>query len=220
MSVTSFFRQEVLEKVESSINGQIQVVRTAGRYKIMCGGLIQTGGVLRDIWRKGLKRISDNQFPISNVLILGLGGGTVARLVAKQWPQAQIVGVELDPAMITLGKKYFDLDRLSQLKIIQADAFEWVKNQKDKFDLILVDMYLGELLPEKSEQEEFLQDLRSLLTKPGKVIFNRLFYDQHQQTAQAFVKRVEKELGGTELVRAWSNLLVTATYEIDRKRRE
>ena len=208
MRVTSLFLPEIVEEVDSSINGKIQVVQSGGRYRLMAGGLIQSGGVLRDIWHKGLKQVASCQLQVSSVLILGLGGGTVARLLAKEWPMAKITGVEIDPVMIRLGKKYFDLDRLDQLTIVQADAFVWVKNHPAKFDLILVDMYLGEKVPKQSEQLEFLQDLQSILATPGKVIFNRLFYDQHQETARKFVARVEKEFGNGELVRAWSNLLV------------
>lgn len=216
MSVTSWFLPELVEEVDSSINGKIQVVRSGSRYRLMAGGLIQSGGVLREIWNKGLKQVKERpglssksrSFRVGQVLILGLGGGTAARLVAKLWPEAKMTGVEIDPIMIRLGKKYFDLDRFEQLTIVQADAFEWVKDQRDTFDLVLVDMYLGELIPEQSEQPKFLQDLQSILATPGKVIFNRLFYDQHRQTAEAFVKTVEKEFGGVELVHAWSNLLV------------
>jgi spermidine synthase len=208
MSVTSLFLPEIVEEVNSSINGKIQVVRSGSRYKLIVGGLIQSGGVLREIWEKALKQVASHSFKVSRVLMLGLGGATAASVIVKLWPQAEIVGVEIDPVMIRLGKKYFDLGKLDQLTIVQANAFLWVKNHPDKFDLILVDMYLGELIPEQSEQLVFLQDLQSISTTPGKVIFNRLFYNQHQETARKFVEKVSKIFSGPALVRCWSNLLV------------
>ena len=127
----------VLEEIESSFNCKIQVIESFGERKIMAGGLIQSGGILGNIWEKGLKAIfpaspagGNFQLPIFNVLILGLGGGTVAQLVAKRWPQAKMMGIEIDPVMIQLGRKYFGLDELKNLEIIQADAIEWVNNAR------------------------------------------------------------------------------------------
>ncbi|EKD62717.1 MAG: hypothetical protein ACD_52C00081G0002 [uncultured bacterium] len=113
--------------------------------------------------------------------------------------------------MIRLGKKYFYGDELSELTIIQADAFTWVKHQSDTYDLILVDIFLGEITPKLTEEPEFLQDIQAILATPGKVIFNRLFYDHHREAAQHFVHKVEKKFGEIALVRAWSNLLIVAS---------
>jgi len=199
----------LLEEVESQFNGQIRVYQSLGSRRIIAGGLIQSGGVLANIWFKGLNKITS--FPAS-VLILGLGGGTAASLTARSWPKAEITGIEIDPKMIQLGKKYFELDKLPQLKIIQGDAIEFIKNKKqqnkDKYDLILVDLYLGEKIVKESENKDFLISIKRRLSNKGIVLFNRLFYDEHKEEAEGFVKLVEKYFKMVDLVRAWSNLLL------------
>ena len=201
----------LLEEVESEFNGQIRVYQSLGSRRIIAGGLIQPGGVLANIWYKGLNKITC--YPAS-VLILGLGGGTAASLAARSWPKAEIIGIEIDPKMIQLGKKYFELDKLPQLKIIQGDAIEFIKNKKqqnkDKYDLILVDLYLGEKIVKESENKDFLIAIKKRLSNQGVVVFNRLFYDEHKEEAEGFVKLVEKYFKMVDLVRAWSNLLVLA----------
>src|SRR5690606_23955990 len=46
------------------------------------------------------------------VLILGLGGGSAARLIRALAPHAEIVGVELDGAVVAAARRHFALDAL------------------------------------------------------------------------------------------------------------
>ncbi len=193
------------------------------------GGLLQSGGVVANIWRKGIKIVASSQLPVARVLILGLGCGTAAKLVSNKWPKAKIIGVEIDPVVIKLGKKYFNLDQIPNLKIICGEAIEYVAscqlpvaNKRSKhsgrwplaagrwqlFNLILVDLYLGEKIPQKAESLTFLKNLKRAIGKDGIVIFNRLFWGKHKKRAEEFVKKVEKVFTEVKLARTVANLLV------------
>ena len=85
--------------------------------------------------------------------MLGLGGGSVARIARALAPEAEIVGVELDRDVIRLARQHFDLDTLG-LKIEIADARKWLEKHDprgsqartgtDRFDAILEDVFVGE----------------------------------------------------------------------------
>ena len=87
------------------------------------------------------------------ILVLGLGGGSVARIARALAPEAEIVGVELDRDVIRLARQHFDLDTLG-LKIEIADARKWLEKHDprgsqartgtDRFDAILEDVFVGE----------------------------------------------------------------------------
>lgn len=206
---SNFFKGKVLEETNSPFNGKIQVIEFLGRRKITTNGLIQSGGVLKDIWKKGLKAKS-LKLKAKNILILGLGGGTVAKLVSKKWPKAKIVGVEIDPAMIKFGKKYFDLGKIVKLKIINTDAISWVKKNatKQKFDLVLIDLYKGEEMPKKIAEKKFLESLKKTVRKNGVIIFNCLFYREHKEKAKKFIKKLGAHFDQISLTRVLSNLMV------------
>jgi len=212
MLVKKLLGSHLLEEVESEFNGKIQVYQALGSKRITAGGLIQSGGVLANIWYKALSKLKSlRQLADSNlktILILGLGGGTAASLTARFWPKAEIIGIEIDPKMIQLGKKYFELDKLPQLKIVEGEAIEYVRNNNDKFDLILVDLYQGDRIVKKSESGEFIGLAKRRLKSKGIIIFNRLFYDDHKEKAEKFVKILEKYFKKVSLVRAWSNLII------------
>ncbi|MFC4159896.1 polyamine aminopropyltransferase [Chitinimonas lacunae] len=80
------------------------------------------------------------------VLVLGGGDGLAVREILK-YPQVESVTlVELDPAMPQLFREHPALRRLNgdafhspRVKVIEADAFRWLENQRDAFDFIVVD---------------------------------------------------------------------------------
>lgn len=183
---------KVLEEVDSRVNGRIRVVRDLawGTY-IQADGLTQSGGVVYGVWKttlSGIKKSRNEE--IRNCLILGLGGGTAAQIVRKYWPDAQISGIDIDPIMIELGKKYLGLDKL-EVQVQVQDASDFVRQAKSnrQHDLILVDLYQGDKVPEKFEGEKFLGLVLKILTDNGLVIFNRLYYDEKRPLAARFLRK-------------------------------
>ena len=170
----------VLEERESKYNGRLRVLRTLGMGTyIQAGGLTQSGGIVETIWKSTLKQIKDNS---ENILILGLGGGTLAKLLRKKYPKAKITGVEIDPIMIELGKKYLDLDKYDiDIKII--DAFDFLKKNKQKYDLVIVDTYLGDKVVEIAGSDPAMAEI---------TIFNRLYFGDKRPDTVRFGKKLEK----------------------------
>lgn len=167
-------------KTESKISGPIEVKEQLGNYTLHVDGLIQSGGIIEGIWKKPLKQVTHNKLHVTRCLVLGLGGGTVVQLIKARWPEAKIIGVEIDPEIIKIGKKYFRLNEIKNLEIINADAVNWVKrfyvlkHRNKKFDLIIVDLYIGDRFSSQVASNEFLKNLKKLLSKNGIIIFNRL----------------------------------------------
>lgn len=206
--------KKLIEKVESSISGEVRIFKVLGKPSLVVGGLEQSGAFIGGIWKKALKKTPKLQnSKTQNVLILGLGGGTVAKLVSQFWPEAKMVGVEIDPVVISLGRKYFDLDKIPNLKIIDQDAVKFIFHQQstiNHYSLILVDVYLGDKVPQSFETEEFLIRIKKLLTLGGVVIFNRLFYKEKKKETEEFIKKLEKIFSQISYVRTTSNLLTFA----------
>lgn len=155
-------------QTESAISGEIVVKEQFGNYWLEVDHLTQSGQIIKQIWRSPLKKFHNSQFTIHNSLVLGLGGGSVVGSVQKYWPEAKIIGVEIDPEVIKIGKKYFGLDKIQSLKIIQANAIDFVKKTKEKFDLILVDLYIGHNRVPMADI-----NLKKILTENGVIIFNQ-----------------------------------------------
>lgn len=163
---------KTIEIVDSPLNGQIKVVRRGKNISLQVGGYEQSGSEVEKIWSKALTLITP--LTCKTILILGLGGGTLAQVVNKYFNPDSIVGVELDPQMVFLGKKYFSLHKVKNLNIKNEDAFNFASHNRNKFNLILVDLYIGKMFPSEVSSEKFLQSLSHSLSKNGQIIFNGL----------------------------------------------
>ena len=156
-----------------------------------------------------------------NALILGLGVGTVAHLLAQRFPGARIDGVELDPVIIEVAKEFFNLEKIPNLNVICADAFDLVTShtkyeiRDTRYDLILSDLYCGGRFPEKFSQPEFLHGVRDLLAPDGLAIFNRVIRQGHREELDDFIEKIRSIFVRVEEVEVpgpsgFSNLLITA----------
>ena len=76
------------------------------------------------------------------VLILGLGGGSAARLVRTVAPRAHVVGVEFDRDVIEAARRHFDLDALD-IEVVCDDARAVLARERRRFDLVIEDVFVG-----------------------------------------------------------------------------
>jgi spermidine synthase len=77
-----------------------------------------------------------------SVLLLGLGGGSAARVVRALAPRARIVGVEIDSSVVRLSRRYFDLDSLG-IEVVVDDARAYLERCRGRFDAVLEDVFIG-----------------------------------------------------------------------------
>jgi len=78
-----------------------------------------------------------------SVLLLGLGGGSAARVVRAVAPRARIVGVEIDPGVVRAARRWFDLDALG-VEVVTDDAARYLARTRRRFDAVLEDVFMGD----------------------------------------------------------------------------
>jgi spermidine synthase len=128
-----------------------------------------------------------------SILIIGLGGGSIPRVLARLLPQAQIDVVEIDPAVVSVAKKYFDFRPSGNLHVIEADGRVYVKRAlraNRRYDIIMLDAFDHEYIPEHLLTREFLREVKTLLSDNGVLAANTFsssrLYD-HESTTYAAV---------------------------------
>ncbi len=110
-----------------------------------------------------------------NILVIGLGGGTLPITLHQLIPEATITSVEIDPAVIKLAKQYFDYFENNQLRTEAIDGRLFAKRaslKKLQYDWIILDAFNGDYIPEHLMTQEFLQEIKSILTPDGIVTAN------------------------------------------------
>jgi spermidine synthase len=109
--------------------------------------------------------------PPRSVAILGNAAGTTARAYGHFFPQARVDGVEIDPALNDVGRRFFDLHG-PDLHLHTADARPFLRRATRRWDLIVVDAYRQPYIPFYLATREFFALVRQHLTPGGMVVIN------------------------------------------------
>ncbi len=108
---------------------------------------------------------------VKSMAIVGLAAGTTAREATAVFGPIPIDGFEIDPAIIAVGRKYFDMNE-PNLNAIAQDGRWGLEHSKRRYTLIAVDAYRPPYIPAHLTTREFFQIVRDHLTENGAVAIN------------------------------------------------
>jgi len=108
---------------------------------------------------------------IKRVAIVGLAAGTTARQMTAVYGDIPIDGFEIDPKIVEVGQKYFDMN-MPNLNIIIGDGRLNLEQSPYKYDIIAVDAYRPPYIPPQMTTQEFFQIAASHLTEQGVLTLN------------------------------------------------
>lgn len=174
---------------------------------------VRDNGVVRELFVKGIKQTSwsddetifegtywksavSTPFPISSkkpsFLVIGLGGGTIPKMLTAKYPDCQITCLEIDPMIIDIAKDLFALKDYENIKIIATNANDWLSQNyldyEKKFDAIFLDTFFGEVFS-LDTQIIMIEKIQKMLKKNGVMITNRI-YNEYEENVDAFIKEI------------------------------
>ena len=128
------------------------------------------------------------------ILIVGLGGGGIAMAMQRVFPDAAIDAVEIDPAVVRMARRYFGFQSDERTAVYEEDGRVFVKRMQRrgvKYDLVVLDAYDHEYIPEHMLTLEFLQEVKSILSERGVLAGNtftssKLFHHESATYHAAF----------------------------------
>jgi spermidine synthase len=113
---------------------------------------------------------------ITNVLMVGLGGGTAQRAFEHYYPGVSVETVEIDPMVLRVAQDYFKFKESGRQKVTVADGRVFLRRSTARHDLIILDAYVsgryGSSIPQHLATKEFFELVRDHLTTNGVVAYN------------------------------------------------
>jgi len=106
------------------------------------------------------------------ILYIGLGGGSIPRVMGKYYPEAQIDIVEIDKEVIRVAKEFFFFEPTPMMNIIEMDGRRFLRSSSDHYDIIFLDAYDDLSIPFHLTTREFLEIVKEKLTPDGLVASN------------------------------------------------
>ena len=109
------------------------------------------------------------------ILIIGLGGGTLPSALRDILPASVIDTVEIDEAVVRVATRFFGFIQDDYNRVFTQDARVFGKRaalRGEQYDLIILDAFDGEYIPEHLMTVEFLTEMRGLLSDDGVLVAN------------------------------------------------
>ena len=168
-------------KTKSGWSKSIEVTWANGELVVDSENTNYSYGSLQRILRLGLKTIGFRQIKsMKKILVLGVAGGSVIKTLSKEIRfEGTITGVEIDPEIIKVANSYFHLNQIPNLNIVIADAFEFVLQANEKYDLIIVDIFQDTKMPGFLFENFFTERLCALLQNNGYILFNTMVLNKN-----------------------------------------
>lgn len=170
----SFLYPVRLKNYSSRFSGNIEINLVNGVKMIDTKTSNYSYGSLQKVLKSGLKAINfGNDY--RNILVLGMGGGSIVPTIRHDFrSDAHITLVDIDEEIIAIAQNEFDLLKYSNLKLVHADAYSFMENQHASFDLIIMDVFIIDRIPEAFQSETFLKLLIKTLSPKGSLIYNTM----------------------------------------------
>ncbi|WP_396165059.1 spermidine synthase [Flavobacterium sp.] len=186
------------------ISKSIEVTLYNGKTLLNTKNTNYSFGSLQSILKKGLLEIGAAEISrMESVLILGVAGGSVVQTLVTDFSfSKKITGIELDSEIIHIANSYFGLDKISNFKCLIQDAEQFVKTDKNQYDLLIIDIFKDTEMPEFLFQESFITNCKRLLNKNGYILFNTMHLNKNNLSkTEAYLSHFDSDLYETKVLK-------------------
>jgi len=175
--IISYLYPIKVNEISSERSGSLEVTLVNGKLVIDSENANYSYGSLQKVLQKGLINIGAEILQKSeNILVLGVAGGSVIQTLRNDFNiDAKITGVEIDSDVIQLANTYFKLNSISNLELVIADAFQFIKATQETYDLIIIDIFNDSNMPQELFEGDFWNKIQQLLSNKGVCLFNSIY---------------------------------------------
>ncbi len=106
---------------------------------------------------------------LDSILCIGMGIGIVPSLFAAEGSRVDVV--EINPAVVPVAEKYFDLD-VSRFHLTIGDGRQFLNRSRNHYDAVVLDAFLGDSSPAHLMTREAFTAMRDVMTPNGVLVIN------------------------------------------------
>jgi spermidine synthase len=198
----SYFFEFHIESAPGEINPHLYVSLKRGRYQLSTANAIYSHEELYLNFAKTFEQLDFSKLPGKEVLILGFGLGSIPIILEKLGHKDfEYTAIEIDENVIYLANKYILPKLSSKITFIASNAEFFMKQNLRKFDLICMDIFLDDKIPDYFQSKDFLELLNNALAPKGLLLYNCLAHtvadvkhsdEYYKTTFQPYFSKPEK----------------------------
>jgi SAM-dependent methyltransferase len=165
-----------IESTSSPFNEKLDVLLCKGRFQLVTNNAIYSYGDLYTNYKRAFDKIDLSNFNIKNVLVLGWGLGSIPYMLEEKFKKIyHYTAVEIDEEVLYLAHKYVTQYLESSIESICSDAYAFVMHSEATYDMICMDVFVDDEVPEQFQNPAYLEQLKKMLGENGILLFNRLY---------------------------------------------
>jgi spermidine synthase len=130
----------------------------------------------------------------ASLALVGLGGGSLAKFCHRHLPEATLLTAEINPHVIALRDDFGIPPDSTRFRVVCLDGAVLVRDPPQRFDVLLVDGFDWEGLPEALCSQAFYDDCAGALTDGGWLVAN-LPSSASQPLFEVHVARIRQTFG-------------------------
>lgn len=201
----SYLRPFEIKKASTKYNPRLELIYHEGRYMLSTGDAIYSEGIKYRplVAAFGSRKLKPKLKGLQNVLVLGTGLASAAHLLHHHGLTPIISLVEIDAIVLQWAMEYLPKTLVDKTKPIRDDAFVFMENNRDSYDLIIVDIFFGLETAEGVLEKDFLEKCQQRLSREGILVLNTMF--KSRLGADAAKPRLETVFSDVEEIRFGQN---------------
>jgi spermidine synthase len=133
----------------------------------------------------------ENAGKVKRVAIIGLAAGTIARQFTAVYGPVPIDGVEIDPAIVDVGRRYFDMTE-PNLHVHTADGRTFMRATNSTYDVVAIDAFQQPYIPFQLTTKEFFEEVRAHMSPTGVLVLNTGHTRTDYRLAQVFINTLSQ----------------------------
>lgn len=210
-SLISHLFEVEIERRDSHFSKQLIVSLAKGRYQLSSLRAIYSYEDLYLNFAQAFKVIDWKKIEAKDCLLLGLGMGSVFQLLEKHYAKPlELIAVDIDPVVIELFSKYIKPQLKNSLNIYEADASDWITSNQKPFDIVIVDVFIDDVVPNKFLSVGFLEKLKTSISQEACLFYNLLAMSQldKQKAKRYFEARFKQVFEEGHIIETKNNYIL------------
>ena len=132
-----------------------------------------------------------------DLVMVGLGGGSIARFVNARIPEARMTAVEINPRVLAAARSLFGLPtECERLAVELEDGAKWIPAHRECADVLLLDAFEDGKSVKALATQAFYCACRDALRHRGILVVNFIAEERH---FGKYLARIEEVFGGKVL---------------------
>lgn len=203
--ILSFLFPVKIWKGSGTHNEVLELFLSNGEWQLATADAIYSDGTRYRPLAKAFNLLGQRLAAVERVLLLGSGMGSGVQILRKMGFHPDFVLVDADQRILELASLSLGKDRTTY---VCADAAQFVAQCTNRFDLIIVDVFIGRTVPSFVSDEGFIKKCRSMVHTGGTLVINYMLNSDEDKLRYQMLK---SQLSDMTVIDIGINKVIVAT---------